>query len=1163
VRQRDRRVEGRLLFGSRSAAATIRGRQIKIGVLSVTWLLALWSGTSACTTPSLRPASVRGAASAGGDALLAPQVVPFNTILSAAAVSPDRQLIALGDKSGFVLILSAAQQRLISRLPVHVAAVSALRFRNGSGVLLSVGADGRVCVTDVPRSNIERCMAADGDSFDYAAFSPDATLVAGASTFRSGLAIWSLDGGSALYTERAYGGQLAISPDGKHVATSGGELCSLAVTRSCLSLDDQLKARVSAVAFDLDNNVILAADDGLTWFSLTTRRPHTRAAEAASRGRLPEVTANWTDALSLGLSYLARKQGQYFDAIVALSDGRAIGITGNHGAFLVSDFGGELKELGFADVAAATGDGRWAVTAAAPDGRLETTVWNASEDTPTRAVVFSIDARSPSLVRAISNRLALIAAGDHLWAIDWPTMTVVPVLRVKGTLAALSVNGDLAIESEPFQTTVIDTHSGTALSTIKSDPIDDRPPLVVTRGETSAMLARYAELRDPTTGKTLVSFPEPRYPWKLPRSDFRGNEWVYATDTLTISSDGRRIARRLDNYLWEQPRTALQVLDAGGGIEIGRILFWGDLGAVSMTADGRRLLVAARDEPDGLERWTLLGGDTPGESKLRLFDVDNGNELFQLATPRAIGALAFSPDGAWAYVGGADRPSPIRRLDLVHRRWMDRDLAGHLQTVRDMAVTPDGKHLVSISDDGTARVWNVATGASVALVFLADDWLAYTDDGYFDSSRRGERLASAFSKGKMFPLEQFAVRGNRPDRLIERLVASAEGRFDANANDVIGYFHDLYLARLRRLELREDQLGRAFDVPPTATIAEARCDGNHAEIVLELTTGLGVLTSYDLYANGVQLFEPGGRKVTGTRAHVRERIELSAGINRVEVTARSNYGIESLRDTRDISCPASYSNRLYYLGFGVAKYKQPMIAGVKFADDDARALEQLFKRAGAHTKVLTNEEVTRDAIRSARDFLRDATVEDTVVILIAGHGVHLHERGGEYAFLTYPADPARLRDTAAPIGMFEELFAEIRPRERLLLIDSCESGEDPTMPPTALERITIPSSAAARSAHDRYIYNDITRRTGTVVFSAARGYERSSIDEQAGHGFFTAAILDALHGAADIDHDGRVSLEELRAHVSTAVQEHNPAQHPTIDRENRSANFTLPVVAPR
>jgi hypothetical protein len=48
--------------------------------------------------------------------------------------------------------------------------------------------------------------------------------------------------------------------------------------------------------------------------------------------------------------------------------------------------------------------------------------------------------------------------------------------------------------------------------------------------------------------------------------------------------------------------------------------------------------------------------------------------------------------------------------DLETGRQVGPDLTGHTEPVRAATVTPDGQEIVTGGDDGTARVWDRATG---------------------------------------------------------------------------------------------------------------------------------------------------------------------------------------------------------------------------------------------------------------------------------------------------------------------------------------------------------------------------------------------------------------------------------------------------------------------
>ena len=97
---------------------------------------------------------------------------------------------------------------------------------------------------------------------------------------------------------------------------------------------------------------------------------------------------------------------------------------------------------------------------------------------------------------------------------------------------------------------------------------------------------------------------------------------------------------------------------------------------------------------------------------------------------------------------------------------------------------------------------------------------------------------------------------------------------------------------------------------------------------------------------------------------------------------------------------------------------------------------------------------------------------------------------------------------------------------------------------------------------DRYIYNDLLRRSGAIVFSSSLGGEYSYEDEKYQNGFFTKGIIEALTtNNADTNKDGIISTDELREYVSKKVAEISEnKQHPTIDRDNIYCKFGFPKV---
>jgi hypothetical protein len=156
---------------------------------------------------------------------------------------------------------------------------------------------------------------------------------------------------------------------------------------------------------------------------------------------------------------------------------------------------------------------------------------------------------------------------------------------------------------------------------------------------------------------------------------------------------------------------------------------------------------------------------------------------------------------------------------------------------------------------------------------------------------------------------------------------------------------------------------------------------------------------------------------------------------------------------------------------------------------------------------------------------------------------------------------------------------DIAPRRKLLLLDACESGEmdEATraelvakmrdkqvfsrMGP-AIQQTQLPPRRVFLYERDRYIYNDLARRSGAIVFSSSHAGEMSLESAEVQNGFFTREVLEALGSKdADTNHDGQISVEELEDFVSLKVALITGGlQRPTVDRDNIDERFSFPLL---
>jgi uncharacterized caspase-like protein len=249
--------------------------------------------------------------------------------------------------------------------------------------------------------------------------------------------------------------------------------------------------------------------------------------------------------------------------------------------------------------------------------------------------------------------------------------------------------------------------------------------------------------------------------------------------------------------------------------------------------------------------------------------------------------------------------------------------------------------------------------------------------------------------------------------------------------------------------------------------------------------------------------------------------------------------------------------KTWALVIGISKYqKLPQDLWLQYPDADARSFAQhvATPRGGGvppdRLLVLTNEQATTTAIRDAfRNFLQRPAKDDTVFVLIAGHGTV--DSKGAY-ILTYDSDPENLSGTAILMSEVQKLVeSEVSTAGHVVLLaDVCRAA-------------TIGS---LRTDDLGAVVQKIGETSGEMLgLMAARPRELSleSPEFGGGHGAFTYSVLKGLEGAADSDHDGYVTAGELIDFVTHEVpKETRDKQHPRdfgdMDSKTKLADLSKP-----
>lgn len=571
-----------------------------------------------------------------------------------------------------------------------------------------------------------------------------------------------------------------------------------------------------------------------------------------------------------------------------------------------------------------------------------------------------------------------------------------------------------------------------------------------------------------------------------------------------------------------------------------------------------------------VERVGTVEARTPsGEEDEELLVYQNGQRRAAIRRDLTSGfihrAFSLTPDGQTVISGGDNGALTSYSTSSGYEQ---KKFIGHTGDVLSVAISPDGKRLVSGASDQTVRLWDVASGELLLTVFRARnrEWVAFTPSGYYASSPYGDGYVG-----------WHANRGaEQPAAFIPASALAAQLRYDA----VVRYFilgggiaaairscnDGLLPGQPPVVYYRFEDLPQF--APPRVYYLDPGADLRIASDRIEITAkahspSLEAVTDMQFLVNGRPIDEKWKRAVgyprlskVGREATLRAIVPLPEKVNRISVVASNRFntsepiGFDVHRTGGKAELEKIYQPDLYLLSVGVSRYGSPWLTPLAYADEDAQAIAQAFEKqnkqryAKVNIRTLTERSVTRTALMNELRYLGSGAEQgDVVVLFLSGYAAV--DSKGDYYFLPHDGDPARLAETA--ISWMEIRAAlEKLPARVVLLLDSSHGGAV-----TGTERVTpIDISALLRKS--------VTPEGGLVLLTSSTGSESSFESAKWKHGAFTMALLEGLGGKADYDGDRQVWIRELEHYVTKRVPTLTERrQHPTTEIPSSMPNFAL------
>ena len=338
--------------------------------------------------------------------------------------------------------------------------------------------------------------------------------------------------------------------------------------------------------------------------------------------------------------------------------------------------------------------------------------------------------------------------------------------------------------------------------------------------------------------------------------------------------------------------------------------------------------------------------------------------------------VSFSFDDK--YIALAGRNGDIKIWDIVQKKEIH-TLKGHQDQVTSVSFMHKKNTLASGGMDDKVMLWNAESGKEIATMINIDDsdYIVVTPDNYYFSSKKALKNAAFRLKDQILPIEQFDLKYNRPDKVIKRIGTASIIK--------IKMYKKAYEKRLKRSGFTQEMLGDEFNLPELKVTDKYNLVTTTSDPLFKFNVkghdNMYALDRLLVYINNVPINGLNGVKIaTGKTKKIEKeiKVELSRGINKIQVSVINVKGVESIRDVFEVALDnEKIKPDLFLLAVGISEYDNSD-RNLTYAAKDAQDFVNILEKSGQYNKInvkiVLNHDATKEHILKTADFLKNSKI---------------------------------------------------------------------------------------------------------------------------------------------------------------------------------------------